>query len=110
VDNIQALRAALLWHGLPPASLAHLEICAGTSSSQRCVVAALIFIKGPGLLSHDATIRVSVRSDSLAERSEFELPVPVSKLSSDSHRVLDVEHSPEKCAKVPRARRSRERE
>jgi len=50
------------------------------------------------------------RSDSLAERSEFELPVPLSKLSSDSHRVLDVEHSPEKCAKVPRARRSRERE
>jgi hypothetical protein len=27
---------------------------------------------------------VSVRSDSLAERSEFELPVPVSKLSDDS--------------------------
>jgi hypothetical protein len=27
---------------------------------------------------------VSVRTDSLAERSEFELPVPVSKLSDDS--------------------------
>jgi hypothetical protein len=52
-----------------------------------------------------------MEKDSMAERSEFELPVPVfSKLSSDSHRVLDVEHSPEKCAKVPRARRSRERE
>jgi hypothetical protein len=28
--------------------------------------------------------QASVRSDSLAERSEFELPVPVSKLSDDS--------------------------
>jgi len=28
-----ALRAAALWHVLPPAPLAHLEICAGTSSS-----------------------------------------------------------------------------
>ena len=28
-----ALRAASLWHVLPPAPLAHLEICAGTSSS-----------------------------------------------------------------------------
>jgi hypothetical protein len=54
--------------------------------------------------------RVLQTCDSLAERSEFELPVPVSKLSSDSHRVLDVEHSPEKCAKVPRARRSCEQE
>jgi hypothetical protein len=58
---------------------------------------------------HAADERIPKPEDSLAERSEFELPVPVSKLSSDSHRVLDVEHSPEKCAKVPRARRSRER-
>jgi hypothetical protein len=31
-----------------------------------------------------APLPVSVRTDSLAERSEFELPVPVSKLSDDS--------------------------
>jgi hypothetical protein len=30
---------------------------------------------------------VSVRSDSLAERSEFELPVPISKPSDDNTMV-----------------------
>jgi hypothetical protein len=31
-----------------------------------------------------APLPVSVRSDSMVERSEFELPVPLSKLSDDS--------------------------
>ena len=58
---------------------------AARSNSARACVARPEACSIVSSSSHEMTpLPVSVRTDSLAERSEFELPVPVSKLPDDS--------------------------